>query len=304
MRVDSQSSSCVGDITFPTYQYCFHGVALDARGSAALKHANAISNNSVSLKYYPDDLSVDVAGNKISVDEFATHIRKMLIGPILLESSTLGFVEILLCCRSLADRAVNCIDLLYVEPGRYKSHKINNLLHCRDFELSSEVPGFQAIPGNAILLGDRRPQKGIFFLGYEESRLRRAFEDLQMLQPDRSAIAFGVPAFKPGWEMDAMANNIDVISEHRIGGGVHYCGANNPVAVIGILEEIQCSLAPDEKLYIAPIGTKPHGIGVALFVSVNRNIGIIYDHPIRTQGRSSEISDWHLYSVTNFKESL
>jgi hypothetical protein len=221
-------------------------------------------------------------------------------GSVILEATTLGFVEVLLCCRALLQCGVHEFDVSYVEPKGYRSPRRRHLLHRRDFELSSDVPGYAAIPGHGILLGGRFPQKGIFFLGYEESRLRRAFEDLQMIRASTSMITFGVPAFLPGWEMDSIANNIGVIREQNIRGGVYYCGAENPAAVVEILSDVYAGLAANERLFAAPIGTKPHGVGVALLVSHHRDVGIIFDHPRRTRGRSSEIAHWHLFSVHEY----
>jgi hypothetical protein len=245
-------------------------------------------------------IEVEVAGQRVSADGISDALRPMLGGSVVLEATTLGFVEILLCCRALHELGVTAFDLVYVEPERYRNPRRQHLLHRRDFELSSDVPGYRAIPGSAILLGDRAPQKGVFCLGYEEARLRRAFEDLQMIRPSRSAVVFGVPAFKPGWEMDAIANNITVIREQNIRGGVHFCGAENPAAVIEVLSEVYAGLEPGERLFVAPVGTKPHGIGVALFVASHRDVGIIYDHPRRTAGRSFNLARWHMFSVTEY----
>ena len=254
------------------------------------------------LCYYPETSEIDIAGKRVSADALPDVLLKLFSGPVVLEATTLGFVEILLCCRAFHKIGIEAFGMTYVEPDRYHAPELehSHLLHRRDFELSGEVPGYRAIPGNAILLGDRTLQKGVFFLGYEEARLRRAFEDLQMIRPSRSDVVFGVPAFKPGWEMDAIANNIAVIREQNIRGDVYFCGAENPAAVIEKLEDIHKGLAANERLFIAPIGTKPHGIGVALFASQHHNIGIIYDHPQRTSGRSDDIAHWHLFLVRDY----
>lgn len=254
----------------------------------------------ITVRYDPESVQVDVGGLRVDADSFGDTLQSMLGGPVMLEASTLGFVETLLCCRALQGLGITAFDIVYVEPERYRSPRRQHLLHRRDFELSGDVSGYRAIPGHAILLGDRMLQKGIFFLGYEEARLRRAFEDLQMIQPSRAVVAFGVPAFKPGWEMDAIANNIGVIREKNIRGGVYFCGAENPKAVIEILTDIHAGLGQDERMFVGPIGTKPHGVGVALFVTQHRDVRVIYDHPRRTQGRTSRIAHWHLFSVTNY----
>jgi hypothetical protein len=51
-------------------------------------------------------------------------------------------------------------------------------------------------------------------------------------------------------------------------------------------------------MYIAPIGTKPHGIGAALFAATHEDVGILYDHPRRREGRSSKVGKWHLFNVS------
>lgn len=292
-----QSGKSATEVDWKKWTVGFCGTPLDARGRAAINETKGRASHWFRLSYDSDSFIVDVNGEKVNVDEFLEYLKQLVNGPVLLEATTLGFVEILLCCRGLRDLGIGSFDLSYVEPLGYSRSKKTRVLHNRDFELSSDVPGYRAIPGNAILLGDRRPQKGVFFLGYEESRLRRAFEDLQMLDSARSAIAFGVPAFRPGWEMDAIANNIAVVRENNLRGGVHYCGATNPAAVFELLLEIRNGLADGERLFVAPIGTKPHGIGAALFVSEHRDVGVIYDHPKRRVDRTDQTSDWHLYSV-------
>ena len=225
------------------------------------------------------------------MDELADALKPCITGRVLLEATTLGLAEIALCCRALKELSQDAFDIVYVEPQKYTQPSWGPLLHKRDFELSSEVPGYQAIPGSGLFLRDRKPFRSVFFIGYEDARLRRAFEELQMVNPQRSSITIGVPAFKAGWEMSAMANNISVIREYNIRGGVHYCGADDPYAVYELLCQIYQGLERvwGERLVLAPIGTKPHGIGVALFASMRHDVGIIYDHPNRTNKRSEHV---------------
>ena len=232
------------------------------------------------------------------VDDVEIYFSRFMENSISLEATTLGFVEIFLCCRSIQQIGLNQINILYVEPQKYsKIKKTERLLHKRDFILSEEFPGYRAVPGATFMLSDRSRQRGVFFLGYEERRLDRALEDYQMIQPSNCCVVFGVPAFKPGWEMDAFANNIRVIRDKNIRGGIHYCGAENPAATIDLLAEIHSSLGKSERMFIAPIGTKPNGIGAAIFASYYSEVGILYDHPHRKIGRSKKVAKWHLYDI-------
>ena len=298
MIVDLQKGAVASELDLHKWDVAFHGSVLDDRGKEAMIEVSGRSKHVYELGYNAEKFEVNVAGSVLSVDDFETQFRSLSAGSVVLEATTLGFVEILLCCKALRQIRTKRADFVYVEPNSYHNPMRNHLLRRRDFELSGEVPGYRAVPGSTYLLGNHSAQqKCVFLLGYEESRLRRAFEDLQVISPAKTNLIMGVPAFKPGWEMDLIANNIKVIREQNIRGGLHYCGAENPAAVVEILSEIYRGLQPDERLFVAPIGTKPHGVGAALFVAANPRVGVLYDHPQRSSGRSADLGNWHLYSL-------
>lgn len=301
MRIELQESEQESGINWQSWSTVLHGDPLDDRGRTVLRNLTARTTRMTAVRYSPESLQVGIDATSVVVDDLATALAPLLNGRVLLESTTLGLAEIVLCCKALRKLGHDGFDIVYVEPKDYHSPRRQLLLHKRDFELSGEVPGYAAIPGSAVHLGERKPIRSIFFLGYEEARLRRAFEEVQIENSDRTSVTFGVPAFKAGWEMDAMANNIAVIREQNIRGGVHYCGAENPHAVFELLNEVYHGLDVGERMVLAPIGTKPHGIGVALFAAVHDDVGIIYDHPKRTPGRSSETGHWHLFAVESFQ---
>lgn len=304
MKIQLQKGKSADEVSWTHSEHIFHGEAVDDRGAEAMLHAKKWSDNLHIIRYFPDTHGVEIGGRIISSDNFTEAFSSFVDKRISLEATTLGFVELLLCYRALYELKIANVDTIYIEPKSYRSTPSGKLLERRDFELSDAVPGFQAVPGNGVLLNDRRPDKGVFLLGYEDSRLRRAFEDLQMIKPRLSSITFGVPAFNPGWEMDAIANNITVIVEQGIRGGVYFCGAENPLAVVELLEELYGGLRAPERLFVAPIGTKPHGIGAALFASKHPDVGIIYDHPKRKDNRTSYTKSWHLFQIRDFLDVM
>ncbi len=303
MRLHLQEGATPHELMWGSWQVVLHGDALDDRGTTVLRELTSKVGSTAQLRYFPDSLEVLVDTTAVSADELPNALRPLMSGRVLLEATTLGLAEIVLCCKALRALGQNAFDIVYVEPGNYTRPDRPGLLQRRDFELSSEVPGYRAIPGSALILRDRKPIRSVFFLGYEEARLRRAFEELQMLSASKTSVTLGVPAFKAGWEMDAMANNIPVIREQNIRGGVHFCGAENPFAVFELLSEVYQGLENGERLVLAPIGTKPHGIGAALFAAMRNDVGIIYDHPQRTRNRSSSVGHWHLFTVEEFQNA-
>ncbi len=296
-----QEADSQAELSQVTWDAALVGKALDDRGTSAISFLEAGVGEVITLDYDPETFELSVDDNKIVADSLEDYIDRFRGMSLVLECTTLGFVETFLCCRALFNKGFRYLSFLYVEPLNYTlreaTFRRSQLLHKRHFELSDEVPGYKAIPGATLIMTDRTPQRTVFFLGYEERRLDRALEDHQLIQPRACSVVFGVPAFKPGWEMDAFANNIRVIKERNLRGGVYFCGAENPASALEVLNKIANELAPSERLFVGPIGTKPMGIGVALFASERQDVGILYDHPRRRSKRSDRVASWHLYDV-------
>jgi hypothetical protein len=168
-------------------------------------------------------------------------------------------------------------------------------VHRRDFDLSDEVDDFTAVPGNTFLLLPERPLKVVVFVGYEGQRLNRYLEQTGV-PPSKCSFVFGVPAYHPGWEMNSFANNFRVLKGEQMAGKVFFCGAQNPYSVYVMLNRIYKS-CNGERVSITPIGTKPHGIGSALFLCEHSDVGVVYDNPKRKKERTDKVGTWHLFDV-------
>ena len=299
MRIDLQQGPDPLSISLGHYALSFCGTPLDDRGETAVRELSKRSLITHTVQYDGQSMALTVNGQRAAREDLLTMVEVGAKRPIALETTTLGFVEVLLCCRAAIGRTAT-LDCLYVEPEDYRRSNVGRLLAKRDFELSGEIVGFRGIPGATRMLNDRHPQKCVFFVGYEGARFRRAFTDLEMLNGRNSNVVFGVPAFKPGWEMDSIANNLPVMRDQHI-SSVYFCGADNPRAAVDFLVTTYDSLQSDETMFIAPIGTKPHGLATALFVARRKDVGVIYDHPHRTADRSTAVGQWHLFSVANFR---
>lgn len=296
-----QEGETQAELSASSWDTAFVGSALDDRGSSAITHLKNSAGNVLKLGYDSNTFKVTAGTDQIGADDLEDFMERFRGMSIVLECTTLGFVETFLCCRALFNKGFGRLSFMYVEPLSYSireaTFRRSQLLHKRHFELSDEVPGYKAIPGATLIMTDRIHQRTVFFLGYEERRLDRALEDHQLIQPKACSVVFGVPAFRPGWEMDAFANNIRVIKERNLRGGVYFCGAENPASALAVLNRIAGELEPGERLFVGPIGTKPMGIGVSLFGALRQDIGILYDHPKRREKRSERVGRWHLYDV-------
>lgn len=291
-----QEAQASAELEAGDWELALYGTTLDDRGEAASEFVRKNSAVCRQIVYNESTFTVSLGTETIETDELEEALTNLPTERVVLEATTLGFVEIFLLLKALFAKGHTNVDVSYVEPRSYSTPD-KSLLSRRTFDLSEEFPGYRAIPGATLLLTEQRPSQVVFLLGYEERRLDRAFEDFQMLDTRRCSVVFGVPAFSAGWETNSFANNIRVIRDKNLRGGVLFCGAENPAAIYELLEVAYTGLNFRERLVVAPIGTKPCGVGAAAFAASNSGVGLLYDHPRRREGRSEELGRWHLYSI-------
>lgn len=302
MRIRMQAGDSPEHLEMPRFDLAIVGDAVDDRGRAAVARASELSNSVISGRYLPETLQLEFGGHQIEAEDLARRLRPDSQS-VLIESTTLGFAEIFLCCRAARAARYRSISILYLEPGEYRrDERERKVIRQRDFELSDEIIGYRPIPGAIASLDqvpaidESHPHDVVFLLGFEGERMDRAIEDLP-IAPRWCYPVFGVPGFKAGWELDSFANNIRVLTEGDFQQGPRFCAADNPVALIELLQEIYDARPKTTQMFVAPIGTKPHGVGAALFAIERDNVGLLYDHPRRKERRSVDLGRWHFFDV-------
>jgi hypothetical protein len=285
MQIRMQESIGETGLSFQPWDLGIVGEAIDDRGEAARSFIKSNSKEVVSARYDSDQFVIEIDGNVRNAEHTAELLRNWSSKRVVFETTTLGFVETFLCAKALKQLHAFSLEMVYVEPKEYLNVPGGRLLEKRHFELSEEVPGFKGIPGATLVTTERTTQRVVFFLGFEERRLDVALES-QVIHPSEVAVIFGVPAFTPSWEMHSFANNIRVIQDHGLSGGIHFCGAENPTAAYDKLSTLYEALAPGERLIIGPLGPKPNGIGTALFAAEHSDVGLLYDHPRKSRKRT------------------
>jgi hypothetical protein len=278
----------------PPFALALVGKAIDDRGVRSIAYAQTRTPKSVVVSYDPDQIALVLDGLPSSQDALK-ELLLSTVGPVLIEATTLGFVEVFLALRAAKDAGRDTIWILYTEPVAYRVHRRSHVLHRRDFALTTEVRDFAAVPGATLLLDFRETTRGVFFLGYEGERLQQLFEQTN-LRPSDCSVVMGVPAFNAGWEMDTFANNVRSIKELRV-PELLYAAAQSPLSAYTTLERSYAAKADSERLLVGPIGTKPHGIGAATFACDHDDVGLVYDNPVKSQGRTTKYSTWHLFEI-------
>lgn len=297
MRVKffSASGTNAADLQLPDDMVLLHGEALDERGESAC--GCAPNDAGVRLSFGVDDMSLTV-GSKVKSSDLAVELlNEYDWRKVFLEATTLGFAELFSAINALLASGATTLNIIYVEPGEYT--RISR--GADQFALSEPTRGYVAIPNAIVDLSSEEVEAGVFFLGFEPERLDRALEEYQMIASKDVKLVFGIPAYHPGWELDAIIPHLPALEQHKL--QLDYCSANDPEAAFECLERTRAALGADRRMFVAPIGPKPCGIASAIFASVySEQVGLLFDHPRRKKKRSTGVDLWHRFTVTVERE--
>jgi len=185
----------------------------------------------------------------------------------------------------------------YTEPVEYKKRKISVLGETEEYDLydkivgsSNPVPGFTKpqSPRDIMLIAP---------IGFDSQRLQTIYENIK----PRSIIPIvGFPSFVPGWNLTAIKMNFMVLKGAECIDMVKTCEAASPFEMFKLLEEEFHRHNHKYDIYISPLGTRPHCLGAALFVSKNRSAYLIYDFPVEKKYRSESVLKADIYNVSKF----
>ena len=296
MQIDMHQWDVGSFTAFETYTVCFFGEVMDERGRTAVDLVTASSDKAFNVRYSTDDQCLFIDDQIVQCHELRDWLECVDSSSVLIEATTLGFPELALIISAYFPLRGCRIAISYIEPGEYKAKK-EDLVSDREFLLSDKLIGYEGIPTLAKELDGHIDNCVVFFVGFEPARLSRAFEE-QPISPAHCSLVFGVPPYRLGWETNSYHNNIRCLSEHNLRNRIFYCAADNPRSAYEKLLEIKKSLGDGQRLFVAPIGTKPLGIGAAIFGAVHSDdVGLLYDHPVKSPDRSRGCGPLHIFAI-------
>ena len=288
------------DVVFLSDSVGFIGKSIDQRGREAITILQHTLNTTYECSWDKTELlfCIDGLGEFRPGTDLTAELDKLNSSTITIEATTLGFVEILYLVDSAnQSSSVKEIQFLYVEPKKYNELRTvdNPLPH--NFTLSKSLGRLIPLPGYTRNFSRRKLKTHlVVFLGFEPSRLGRVLEDDEGADISCYSLSIGLPAFVPGWEIHTLETNSDYLNTQNR-QDIYYFSANSPYSAYRQIITVADSLDHDERLVLAPFGTKPAGIGVIAYAVKNkRDCGVIYDHPVRQEDRSVGVGRSHLYS--------
>lgn len=186
----------------------------------------------------------------------------------------------------------------YTAPKEYK--KVNHInVGEEEYELYDRIVGCNySLPGFAkINRNDNELLVAPF--GFERQRLLSLYENVE---PKGGLIPImGYPPVIPGWNLTSLYMNYNVLLASSSEGKVMHCDACCPFELYEVLETIYNNNLDEYKILLAPLGTRPHSLGCALFASLNpQQCHLIYDFPIEKAFRSTGVLKSFIYHLSNY----
>lgn len=185
----------------------------------------------------------------------------------------------------------------YTEPTEYKKRKISVLGEIEEYDLYDKIVGSQnSVPG----FTKPQSQRNILLIapmGFDSQRLQTIYENLK---PTRIIPVVGFPSFVPGWNLTAIKMNHMVLKGADCFDMVKTCESASPFEMYKLLEDEFHRHTHSYDIYISPLGTRPHCLGAALFVSRNRSAYLIYDFPVEKKYRSESVLKANIYNVSKY----
>ena len=176
----------------------------------------------------------------------------------------------------------------YIRPERY-----NKQYGDIEFSLSSQVMAVQAVSG--FIRRESKNQTLCSFLGFEGIRLKGILEAVHDCDRFIPVVAF--PSGSPQWYNTTIWNSMDTLQSDCRGSAIHKCLSESVFEAVELLRK---NIQADEKLVLAPIGTRSHSMACAIFACEHPNARIIYDHVIEQSHRAIGISEITIYHLSSF----
>lgn len=277
------------------YDVSFTSSPIDQRSKFSKEIALASSSKQIDLYYEHDTLSLNVDNKTESLLEFLQRKDVWGARSVLFDATNLPFPELVIMLRlSLSLKSVERIGFIYTEPSEYAS-KIVTPLEIRGFDLSYKINPLDFIPRfyNTVESGIKNYL--LAFVGFEQTRLARLVDPDLTETFTKLSVAFSVPPFQAGWETHSLMAHSRIFENNQI-EDAFFTPGNQPYESYLLIQRLK-KVDDEALLTLAPFGTKPTSIAVALAAAEDENISVLFDFPEKKTDRSKGIGTTHHYPI-------
>ncbi|QBZ82178.1 hypothetical protein GHNINEIG_00202 [Hydrogenovibrio crunogenus] len=265
------------------------------------------------VSYESQTFQMIINGVEYTLPEAVEYIKSISGNRVLIECTTIDFVELTLILREVYDK-VDSIDFLYLTPDAY-GKALSPSISRHDFRLSDSFSKSMPVPGFTPMLGSHGSKVNLVaFVGFEGSRLGRVLNDDENSTIKKLMIAFAIPPFQSGWENHSIFQHTQFL-ENNDCDEAEFISANSPLSTYEFLSKrVEPTIEDSDVLQLAAYGTKPCSIGASIYAveklneqasriesgnySMGLQVSLQYDFPNKSTKRSSGIGHYYLYSLT------
>jgi hypothetical protein len=187
--------------------------------------------------------------------------------------------------------------ITYTEPQKYIKNSDEVIKD--KFDLTEKFCEVNSLPGFLRISDYKKEKVLVAVMGFEGNRFSKAFNDINPANMKTHAVV-GFPSFHPSWQYYVYSQNENALTQSRGYALMHRTTANEPFGVFNILTDIKKN-NPNYEIFVAPIGTKPHSLGVSMFAIINEDVQLYYDFPAHgNKLRTIGVGKSYLYNLTDF----
>ena len=185
----------------------------------------------------------------------------------------------------------------YTEPTDYLKRRMTEIGETEEYDLYDRIIGSSSgVPG----FTKRESQKDVVLIapiGFDSQRLQTIYENIK---PKKLIPVVGFPSFSPGWNLTAVKMNYLILKNADCFDLIETCEASSPFAIYDLLKAEFDRHNSNYDIYVSPLGTRPHCLGAAIFVTRNPSAYLIYDFPLEKKYRSENILRTNIYNISKY----
>lgn len=237
---------------------------------------------SIGEKFY--NKAVDL-NNGIAMLLRTLEISKKIV---MIELSSLDHVLIMYLTKQLVQRITpRLLFASYIRPKKYYEQTSES-----GCNLCDQIFAVKAIPGFAKRESENETLCS--FLGFEGNRLKNVLESVHNIKRFIPIIAF--PSGAPQWYNITMRNSMVTLQSEDVDYAIAKCLSESIFDAFNYLDKLN----QEEKVVLAPLGTRPHSMACALFACSHPNSRIIHDYALEKANRAIEIEKITIYHLSMF----
>lgn len=208
---------------------------------------------------------------------------------IVLDMSSLDHVLIMFLTKQLITQVVpRTFFASYIRPKQY-SQQTGTI----GFSLCEKVLAVNSVPG--FTKRESGNQTLCSFLGFEGVRLKNILESVHNIEKFIPVVAF--PSGAPQWYNVTMWNSMDILQGESGDYAIRKCFSESVFEAVNLLQQ---NIYSEDKVVLAPLGTRPHSMACAIFACKHLNTRIIYDYVIESEHRAKDIANITIYHLSSF----